>query len=310
MRVALLGLGLIGGSIARALRAGGDVPDAPERVERLVAWTPSGAGPREAAQQGIVDAAPSGLTDAVGGADLIVLAAPPVECLGLLDRVASIRDRLARGVVVTDVASTKQRIVAVAVQAGLPFVGGHPMAGAERTGFAASSADLLRDRPWIVVPTDTSPAGGVERVEWLARACGARPVRLDAVTHDRVVAAISHVPLVLAVALVEAVLGSPGGAADPDRALADRALAERALEARLASSGWASMTRLALGSPEMGAGIVATNGPAIVAGLTEVRDAIDSWIVALESGGGDQTSLTERFRSARDRLAAATGDGG
>jgi prephenate dehydrogenase len=294
MRIALLGLGLIGGSIARALRADGG---ALAPVERIVAWTRSGAGPRQALEAGVVDDAPASLADAIVGADLVVLAAPPVECLGLIGLLDGLRDRLAPDVLLTDVASTKERIVRAAADVGLAFVGGHPMAGAEATGFAASSADLFRGRPWVVVPASSSPTGGMELVEALARACGARPMRLDAVTHDRAVAAISHVPLILAVALVEAVIGPPDG---PDRP-------DWSLEARLASSGWASMTRLALGSPEMAAGIVETNDPAILAGLRDVRAAIDGWIVALDSDDHAPARLVERFRAARDRLARSDG---
>ena len=293
MQVALLGLGLIGGSIARALRAGNG---AGEHVERIVAWTPSGVGPRLAFEAGVIDAVPASPAEVVDGADLVVLAAPPLECLGLLAVLAPLRDRLAPNGVVTDVASTKERIVSFATGVGLPFVGGHPMAGTEATGFAASSADLFRDRPWVVVPGSSSPAGGVERIEALARACGARPMRLDAVTHDRAVAAVSHVPLVLAVALVEAVIGPPEG---PDRP-------DWALEAKLASTGWASMTRLALGSPEMAAGIAETNDPAIIAGLRDVRAAIDAWIGELESDV-HAPPLVDRFKAARDRLARSDG---
>ncbi len=290
MRIALLGLGLVGGSIARALRAGGagSMP-----VERIVAWSPTAVGPRAAVEAGVIDAAAAGVAEAVAGADLVILAAPPTECLDLIWLLGELRDRLEPDALVTDVASTKARIVAAAVEARLPFVGGHPMAGAEATGFGASSADLFHGRAWVVVPGATSPTGGPERVDALARACGARPVRLDAATHDRAVAAISHVPLVIAAALVEAVLGASDGSERPDRTV----------EAALASSGWASMTRLALGSPRMGAGIAATNASEIAAGLREVRASLDSWIDALETDAVDPEPLIERFSAARDRLA-------
>ncbi len=295
MRVALLGVGQIGGSIARALRVGtgGTAP-----VEAIVAWSPSGDGPREALRAGVIDAAAGSLGEAVGGADLIVLAAPPLDCLDLLDALDGLRDRVATGALFTDVASTKERIVAAASSAQLPFVGGHPMAGTEGIGFGASRADLFRGRPWVVVPAATSPADGLERVEALARACGADPLRLDAATHDRAVAAISHVPLVVAAALVEAVIGSGDGSNRP----------EWALESRLAAGGWASMTRVALGSPEMSAGIAATNAEAIAAGLRDLRSVIDAWIATLDAGdarAGDAAALAKRFRAARDRLASA-----
>jgi prephenate dehydrogenase len=119
-------------------------------------------------------------------------------------------------------------------------------------------------------------------------------MRLDAATHDRAVAAISHVPLVVAAALVEAVIGPSGGPEHPDWAL----------EAQLAAGGWASMTRLALGSPEMSAGIAATNAEAIAAGLRDLRAVLDAWIVALgqEGEAAAAAPLAERFRAARDRL--------
>ncbi|HEX7474193.1 MAG TPA: prephenate dehydrogenase/arogenate dehydrogenase family protein [Candidatus Limnocylindrales bacterium] len=297
MRIALLGVGLIGGSIARALRSG---DGAMGPIERIAAWSPTGAGPRAALEAGVVDAAATGLDEAVGGADLVVLAAPPIACIDLIRLLGDLRERLAPNCVVTDVASTKARVIEAAVEVGLPFVGGHPMAGAEATGFGASRADLFHDHPWVVVATETSPRGGVDRVEALATACGARPLRLDAATHDRAVAAISHVPLVLAAALVEAVVGSPDGPARPDRAL----------EAQLASSGWASKTRLALGSPEMGGGIAATNAPAIAAGLRDVRTVIDAWIAELEAEDVALAPLVERFRAARDRLTRSDGEPG
>jgi prephenate dehydrogenase len=297
MRVALLGVGQIGGSIARALRtsAGGTDP-----VEWIVAWSPTGDGPREALRAGVIDAAAGSLGEAVDGSDLIVLAAPPLDCLDLLEALGELRGRAAPGALFTDVASTKERIVAAAATAGLPFVGGHPMAGSEGVGFGASRADLFRGRPWVVVSGPTSPTDGIANVEALARACGADPLRLDAATHDRAVAAISHVPLVVAAALVEAVIGSGDGRDRP----------EWALEARLAAGGWASMTRVALGSPEMSAGIAATNAAAIAAGLRELRLVIDAWIAMLEAGAGDTTPLAERFRAARDRLAPADADRG
>jgi prephenate dehydrogenase len=99
---------------------------------------------------------------------------------------------------------------------------------------------------------------------------------------------------------VEAVVGPPDG---PDRD-------DWALESGLAAGGWASMTRLALGSPEMGAGIAATNAPAIAEGLRDVRAALDVWIVALEADRVEATTLTDRFRAARDRLAGPRADGG
>ncbi len=294
MHVAILGLGLIGGSVARALRA------VPGGAWTVAAWTPSGEAPARALAAGMVDAAPGSLGDALAGADLVVLAAPPTACLALVGRLGGPeRAALAPGAVVTDVASTKARLVARANAAGLRFVGGHPMAGRETSGWEAGDAGLLRGRPWVVVPGAVADEEDAARVEALARACGAVPLRMDAATHDAAVAAISHLPLVVAAALVEAVAGGPGEAEPAGWPAASR----------LAASGWRDATRLARGDPAMGAGIAATNAAPIAAGLRAVRERLDAWIALLEATGAaampDEVALRARLAAARDRLRDA-----
>jgi prephenate dehydrogenase len=298
MRIALLGFGLIGGSIARALRAGpGPTPDG--QPPTITAWTPRGAGPDAGVRAGVVDRTARHPADAVRGADLVVLAGPPLACLDLIDELAGpARSALDTGALVTDVASTKVRIVERAA-AALPFVGGHPMAGVETSGFAAARADLFTGRPWIVVPGPSSPVGGVERVVALANLCGARPLTMSAPDHDEAVAGISHLPLVVAVALVEAVVGGAGEPARPDWPAT----------AGLAAGGWASMTRLARGDVAMAAGIAATNGPAIAGRLRELRRAIDRWLDALDRDDPDAERLAEWFGAARERLETDSRDG-
>ena len=284
MRIAILGFGQIGGSVARALRA--RAPGA----WSVAAWSPSGEGPARAADEDVVQAAAPTVGEAIDGADLVLLAAPPIACLALLDDLAgALRERLAGGALVTDVASTKRRIVERAAARGLPFVGGHPMAGREATGYAAADAELFVGRPWIV-----TEAPGVPLVERLAADAGARPLRMTPEEHDEAVAAISHLPLVLSAALVEAVTGaSSDGALDPRR---------------LAAGGWASMTRLARGDPEMGAGILATNADEVARRLRSVQGVIDEWIALLEPSERaepaepDAAPLRDRLTRARDAL--------
>ena len=288
MRVAFLGLGLIGGSIARALRV------APGGGWSTTAWTPRGAGPRAALAAAAIDDAAGTLEGAVDGADLVVLAAPPTECLALLDELAGpVAAFLGSDAVVTDTASTKGAIVHHATTLGLRFVGGHPMAGRETTGFGAADPLLFHERPWVVVP-GRADADAVARVEAVARACGANPFTLDARAHDSYVAAISHMPLVLSAALVEAVAGT---GAQPRH---DWAWAEA-----LGAGGWDSMTRLARGDATMGAGIATTNPDAIAGRLRDLRVVLDEWIALLEAGAGpDEPVLHERFAAARARLLA------
>jgi prephenate dehydrogenase len=292
MRIAMLGLGLIGGSVVRALR------DPQGRAGTgewsIVAWTPYGRGPAAALDDGVIDRVADSPEAAIDGADLIVLAGPAPDCLEQLDELAGPwRRLLAPDAVITDVASTKEAIVLRATALGLRFVGGHPMAGRETSGYESSGADLFVDRPWVVVPTSDTAA--VERVEHLAMACGARPVRLGAAAHDRAVAGVSHLPLIIAAALVEAVAGDGSGGPSGDWPMA----------AELAASGWRDMTRLARGDVTMGTGIIATNAPAIAERVRALVAALDAWLVELERPGGpDAGEIGERLRIARERLAS------
>jgi prephenate dehydrogenase len=199
-------------------------------------------------------------------------------------------------VVISDVASTKALLAERAASLGLRYVGGHPMAGRETSGFGAGSIDLLRDRPWVVVPPPGGDEAAVARVEDLARACGARPLRMTAIDHDEAVAAISHLPLVVAAALVEAVAGAPGAPVPAGWPPA----------AALAATGWAGATRLAHGDPAMGAGIAATNAGPLAAAVRVMRDRLADWLVLLEAGSAegppDEEALRERFAAARARL--------
>jgi prephenate dehydrogenase len=287
MRVAILGFGLIGGSLARALA------EAPDRdAWSVAAWSPTGNGPRRAAADGVIAQAASAPAEALDGAHLVVLAAPPTATLTLIDRLADgLRDALEPGAVITDVASTKGAIAAAATERGLRFVGGHPMAGRETSGYGAANPDLFSGRPWVVVPSDPDDAAAIIAVETLAVATGARPIRMDPAEHDVAVAAISHLPLVVAAALVESVAAS----------------ADWTATRSLAASGWRDTTRLARGDVAMGAGIAATNAPAIAARLHRFRAVIDGWLTDLERPGGpDETALAERLTAARDRLGDAS----
>ncbi len=213
--VAIVGLGLVGGSLARALRRrdyrviGVDRPEVLARARRAHAVS-----------------AIATVEEAAATADVLVLAAPPRANLQLVARAA--RHARAR-LVVTDVGSVKTPICAAAKRAGLvAFVGGHPMAGAAASGFAASSPDLFQDRPWILTPNG-APARAVAVVRALARAVGARPAVMTAAAHDRAMAFLSHVPQILSWLLLASARGD--------------AVARRHLG--LAGPGFRDMTRLA-----------------------------------------------------------------
>lgn len=292
VKVALLGFGLIGGSVARALRR----EDRADLVAAafdgsppiVSAWSPTGHGPAAAVGDGVIDKAAADPRAAVDGASLIVLAGPVPACLAVLDDLAGdLAGALAPDAVITDVASTKAPMVLRATALGLRYVGGHPMAGTERAGYAAADPLLFDGRPWVVVPTEDETA--VQRVEALARAVGARPIRMSAAVHDQAVAGISHLPLVASAALVEAVAGAPT-TVRPDWA-----------DARvLAAGGWRDATRLARGDPSMGAGILTTNASAVAARTRELIAILDAWATELERPGGpDPTAVAERLDDAR-----------
>jgi prephenate dehydrogenase len=211
--VGVAGLGLVGGSLALALRRAGYRVIGVDRASVL----------RRASEAGAITAAHTDVREAAAEADVLVLAAPPAANRALLRRVASF-DRL----VVTDVGSVKAPIVRDARRLGLRrFVGGHPIAGSERSGFAASRPDLFRGHAWALVPG--ADAGALRLVRALVRATGARPVRIGAEEHDRVLAYLSHVPQLAAWAL----LGAARGDAATRRRLG------------LAGPGFRDMTRLA-----------------------------------------------------------------
>ena len=289
MRVSIAGFGLIGGSIARALHERGEPGQ-----WHVTAWSRNQAPAQKGLADGVVEVAAASLGEAVRGADLVILAAPPLVCLDLIDELGGpLRGAMSEDCTVTDVASAKARIVARADAVELPFIGGHPMAGRELSGYGAALPDLFVGRPWVTVLGQYARLCDGERIGELIEACGALQIPMHAAPHDSAVAAISHMPLIISAALVEAVAGGPG---EPEHA-------DWRAAGALAATGWAGMTRLARGEPGMGAGIAATNSAAIAGRLRDVRAVIDAWLSELEGDGGpDADALLARFSSARERL--------
>ncbi|HET7678462.1 MAG TPA: prephenate dehydrogenase/arogenate dehydrogenase family protein [Candidatus Limnocylindrales bacterium] len=284
MRLAVLGFGLIGGSIARALAARG------RGAWQVTAWSRDPTAPREALSRGVVAAVAPDPATAVRDVELVVLAAPPLANLRLLDEVAPLLTE--RDVTLSDVSSSQGAIAAAASRhAGLRFVGGHPMSGRERRGFGASSADLFEGRPWVVLPGSGARPEDTARVDRLARACGAEPLLLDPASHDEAVASVSHLPLLASVALLEALAAAP----DP------------ALARRLAAQGWRDMTRLAHGDPALGAGILTTNAAALAGALRRYRAALEGWQATLDAlaTAADAVEDGERSAVALERQLAA-----
>ncbi len=243
MDVCIVGLGLMGGTLAKALRMSHDPP---RRADRLVALGSESRTLQAAQAAGAIDAWTTDLAAAVGDADLVVVATPVRTILRLLPQIG-IHAR--PGALVIDMGSSKAQICAA--MAGLPEgvepVGGHPMCGKETGGFAAAEATLYRNRVFVLCPLERTAAGALETARSLALAIGSRPMVLAPHVHDSAVAAISHLPYVVAATLVSAV-----------RAKGDE------LAWTLAASGFRDTTRVAASNVDMMLDILLTNRGAVL----------------------------------------------
>jgi cyclohexadieny/prephenate dehydrogenase len=273
-RLAVLGPGLIGGSILLAARA-----RQPEL--RLSVWSRAGDELAEVRRRGLADVVTDDLPAAVRGADLVVLCTPA----GAMASVAAeFAPHLEPDAVVTDVGSVKAPVVA-ALDPLLPrFVGGHPMAGRELAGLGAARADLFAGSLCFLTPTDrTLPAAGA-RVANFWKALGAGRVHaLPATEHDELVALISHLPHIVAAVLLETVASAwPDGAA-------------------LACSGpgLRSVTRPAAGLPELWTEILSLNRSAVASALRQFAGQLEAFAQCLEPGR--EAELAARLRSAAAR---------
>jgi prephenate dehydrogenase len=200
MRIAVIGLGLIGGSIALAAR---------ERLQaQTLGWDPDPTVLETALERGAIASRVGSLADAVAGADAVFVAAPVGSLPALIGEVL---DAAGADCVVSDVGSTKRAIVAA--HNDERFVGGHPLAGAETSGIEHARADLFDGATWYLTPTQTTDGMLYERLHRLLSGLGARPAALDAETHDRLLALVSHLPHIFANVLVAmAAAGSPAAA--------------------------------------------------------------------------------------------------
>jgi prephenate dehydrogenase len=259
-RLSLVGLGLLGGSVAKAARA--------ERIaDEIVAVGRDRERLEPALRDGVVDRISTQLAEGVAGADFCLLATPVVTLTALLPVVWQ---ALPGDAVLTDVGSTKAAIVEAAEGLGrarpLAFVGSHPMAGSEQAGYRVSRADLFRGATVILTPTERTDSHAVKRVGAFWEALGGRLVTLDPVTHDRATAAISHLPHLVADVLVEAVVRM-----DP-----------RFLE--IAGRGFRDTTRIAASDARVWREIFQDNRHGLAEALDAFRAALDDLERLLAAG--------------------------
>ena len=260
-RIAIIGLGYIGGSIGHGLRA------AKLKDTEIVGYDDWRAARRAAGKSDAVDDVASSPRAAVDGAGLVILATPPAATSELLEEIAP---ALGRGAAVTDTAASKVKIEEWASQHlpnGVSFVGGHPMAG-DAAAFGIDSADpeLFRGKPWFLSPSPNASDGAVKSVLGMVRELGAQPHFVSAAEHDYVVAGVSHLPLVVSSALFTMLRGSDGW---PDFG-------------RAAGETFRSMTAYNSGDPSMTTEIAITNKEQVqhwidrfVLELNRVRNLLD-----------------------------------
>jgi prephenate dehydrogenase len=287
-RLVVVGVGLIGGSCALALKAAGAVGE-------VVGVGRTRGNLDDARSRGIVERAytlDDRWTDELREADVVLVATPVAQIAPML---ATIAAHAGPRTVVTDAGSTKQDVVAAAAKAfgerAERFVPAHPIAGTEHSGAAAAFPTLFRDRTTILTPGAHTAPDAVATIRTLWETCGARVSILDPAQHDRIFAAVSHLPHVLAFALVAEL------AARPDAA---DVFAH-------AASGFRDFTRIAGSSPEMWRDIALANRAALSDALRDYRTMLDRMAQAIERGDG--VALEELFAQASDarrRWQAAT----
>ena len=280
-KLCILGVGLIGGSVARALREC-------NCVDSIVGTGRHQQHLQRAEDLGVIDAYNLDLAKAVEGADLVLVAVP----LGAMQQVfEQIKPHLSPDAIVTDVGSAKQSVISAATQAfksqSSMFVPGHPIAGTEKSGVDASFAELFQHRRVILTPTAQTDKRALGVVKQVWQACGAQVMEMDATHHDAVLAATSHLPHMLAYALVDTLARM-----DDSQEIFD-----------YAAGGFRDFTRIASSDPIMWHDICLANREQLVKVMRAFSDDLHRLCDAMEQGDGDflKTTFT-RAKNARDKF--------
>lgn len=283
-KIVIFGVGLIGGSVALAVKKLSNAP-------QITGLGRSAESLQEALALGLIDRAETDIAQAMAGADLILLATPVAQTPTIL---RAIRPYLTADMVITDAGSTKSDVMAYArAELGAQisqFVGGHPIAGAEKSGPTAAVADLYIGKNVILTPDDQTNTEAVQRVTALWQQCGAIVTSMTSTQHDGIFAAVSHLPHLLAFALVDD--------------LASRSNAEQLFS--FAASGFRDFTRIAGSHPEMWRDISLANKTALLneinayqAALAKIRQLLEN-----EDSAGLET-IFEKASKARNQWAKA-----
>ena len=288
--VVILGLGLIGGSLARSLRATGF-------GGRITGWGHREPSLRRGVELGIIDSYSLDLQQAIVGADMIVVATPTLIAAEMLRQLLPLLPDDGSGPVITDVASVKGslRQTAIEVAGVVPpqLILAHPIAGSERSGVDASSVDLFQRHRVILTPEADSEPAALELVRRMWESTGARVVDMGVEEHDAVLAATSHLPHVLAYALVDA--------------LAQSAVSDNIF--KFAAGGFRDFTRIASSDPVMWKDIALANREAVLAAMDEFTTHLLSLRAAIDSADSEALLATfTRAKAARDEFSSSLAD--
>jgi cyclohexadieny/prephenate dehydrogenase len=265
-RVALIGLGLIAGSMAHAMRAGG-------LATEITGYARSAETRATAREIGLCDRVCDSAAEAVAGADLVVLATP-VGVMGAL--AAEIAPHLAPGATVTDVGSVKQAVIeAVAphIPAGAHFIPGHPMAGTEYSGPRAGFASLFQNRWWLLTPLPETDASALARLQQMLAAMGAKVDTMDPAHHDQVLAVVSHAPHLIAYTMV--------GVADHLAKVSNSEVIQ------YSATGFRDFTRIAASDPTMWRDVFLTNKESVLDILGRFAEELFVLQRAIRMGDGE-----------------------
>lgn len=284
-KVTIVGVGLLGGSVALAVRQRGVAAEIAGYVRREKSIA-------ECEKCGATDYATTDLLAAVSNADLVILGTPLAQMPPLVEQLLP---ALKRGAIVTDVGSVKGGVVrqleSLIKQSGACFIGSHPMAGGEKTGLAAARANLFEKAVCVLTPTKQSPPAAVRQLTLFWKKLGARVMRMDAARHDLLVGRSSHLPHVVAAALAGLVL-------DPKQPKE---------QAALCATGFRDTTRIASGSPEMWRDIALANQKNLVRSLEVFAVELKKFQSKLKAG--DATAIERFFATAKARRDHWCGDG-
>ena len=280
MKVAILGCGLMGTSVALA---------ASRNADMVTCWDPDPEVLERSAKR--AGSAPTGSpAEAVADAELVVVCAP----IGSLAEVAAAALEANPTVIVTDIGSVKSpvvgRVAALAGEAAARFVGGHPMCGSERSGPEAAAAALLDGSVWVLTPGETSEGSAVSTLSAWVSALGAKPMVMDPLVHDRVVAVVSHLPQVVSTAMM-------GLAAREEEGVPETLV--------LAAGGFRDLTRLAASNPTLWAEILRSNVPELKRAIDLLVSDLRSLSGELEAAEGDDLEVT-LASATKARLALGT----